>query len=84
MSFSTWYEEWADQISHIGWGAALTLGLTHHMTPLHAAGVVLAAATLKEGVIDKLTETVALQGSGWQDFLFWCLGIVVGLVALIH
>jgi hypothetical protein len=54
------------------------------MTPLHAAEVVLAAATVKEAIVDPLTETVALQGSGFEDWAFWCVGIVVGLAALIH
>jgi hypothetical protein len=83
MSFSTWYETWADQISHVGWGAFLTLAIAQHETPLHAVLVVLAAATVKEAIVDPLTETVALQGSGFEDWAFWCLGIVVGLAFLI-
>ena len=83
-TFSIWYAKWADQISHVGWGAALTLGLAQHMTHGYATLAVLAGVTIKEGVIDPLTETLALQGSGLEDWAFWCLGIIVGLAVMIH
>jgi hypothetical protein len=82
-TFSDWVTKWINQLAHVGWGAFLTLGIAQHTHWYYAAGVVLTFATLKEGVFDPLTETKALQGSGWQDWAFWCLGIAVGLIPLI-
>lgn len=83
-TFSGWVNNWLPQMAHVSTGAFLTLALSLHVGPLYAAGAVLTFATLKEGVFDKLTETITLQGSGWQDWAFWCLGIAVGLAPLMH
>ena len=79
--FSDWVNKWLAQISHVGWGAYLTMAISQHTTLGHAALWVLAGATIKEGIFDPLTETKALQGSGFQDWSFWCLGIVLGIAS---
>jgi hypothetical protein len=83
-TFSDWVTKWINQLAHVGWGAFLTLAISQHTHTYYAALAVLAAATVKEAIVDPLTETVALQGSGFEDWAFWCLGIAVGLIALIH
>ncbi len=82
-SFSAWVQEWINQFAHVGWGAFLLMALSQHMTIGHAALWVVAGATVKEGIIDPLTETVAEQGSGLQDWAFWVLGVVLGVLAFI-
>lgn len=81
MNFSIWYQKWRDQISHIGWGAFLTLAFAHHVGVWFAALYLFIVASLKEAVFDPLVETKALQGSGWVDWAFWCLGIGLGILA---
>lgn len=87
MTFSDWVEKWISQISHVGWGAFLTVALALHLPARHAAWeaalVVLTFATLKEGVFDPLTETIAEQGSGIEDWAFWILGIGLGVAVFL-
>lgn len=81
--FSAWVQKWINQIAHVGWGAYFVMMLSQHLTVGHAALVVLIFATVKEGIFDPLTETVAEQGSGLQDWAFWVLGIVLGIVSFL-
>ena len=45
-----------------------------------ALAVVLALATLKEGYIDPKYEDAATRGSGVRDWVFWCIGAVIGVL----
>jgi hypothetical protein len=42
------------------------------------AGILWAA--VKEGIWDNLIESPAVRGSGWRDFGFYMVGIVVGFL----
>ena len=81
MTYSDWVQKWLPQMAHVAWGAFLLMAISQHTTIGHAALIVTTIATVKEGLIDPLTETVALQGSGLQDWSFWMIGIVLGIAA---
>jgi hypothetical protein len=83
MTFSQWVDKWVAQMAHLGWGSFLALLLsealpTSHHIPLFALWLVTAFATIKEAVFDPLTETLAEQGSGLEDWAFWMLGNLIG------
>lgn len=83
MSFSTWVQRWIYQLAHVGWGAYLTMALSQHMTVGNAALWILAAATVKEGIFDPLTEDGVARFSGFQDWLFWVIGIAIGILSFL-
>lgn len=78
MTFSDWVSKWINQLAHIGWGSYLTLALACRLH-FYSVLIMIAFAGLKEGVFDPLTETKTEQGSGWEDFAFWCAGIILGI-----
>ena len=80
--FSAWVQKWINQIAHVGWGLALTLALGLHINFFFAIVGVFLFASVKEAVFDPITETVAEQGSGWQDWAFWLLGIALAILAV--
>ena len=82
MTFSQWVAKWINQFAHVGWGAYLTLALGLHFHALVAGLSMLVFASVKEGIFDPLTETKSLQGSGWQDWAFWLVGIGIGILSL--
>jgi hypothetical protein len=80
-TFSGWVQKWINQIAHAGWGAFLFMALHQRVIGWQALLAVVTFATLKEGIFDPLTETVAEKGSGLQDWVFWMLGLALGIVA---
>lgn len=83
MSFSTWVQNSINQLAHIGWGAFITVGLAKHFTIFHTILIVVAFALIKEFIFDKLTETIAEQGSDVIDFAFWMVGLALGVLTWI-
>lgn len=89
MTFSDWVNKWINQLAHVGWGAFLALLLSealpagHHHIPVYALLLVTAFATIKEAVFDPLTETLVEQGSGLEDWVFWMLGNLSGVVSFL-
>jgi uncharacterized protein involved in cysteine biosynthesis len=81
--FSAWVQRWINQIAHVGWAGFLTLLLAGHIRLAYAALAVFLFASIKEAVFDPLTETKAEQGSGWEDWAFWLLGIGLGALSLL-
>lgn len=79
--FSAWVQKWINQIAHVGWGAFLFMALHQHIAGWRAMVVVFAFATIKEAIFDPMTETLAEQGSGLQDWAFWILGLILGIGA---
>jgi hypothetical protein len=71
------------QMAHVGWGCAGVLLFTLFGYFILGTGAMVAFASLKEGVFDPLTETPAAQGSGWEDFAFWCVGILIAVLMII-
>ncbi len=68
------------QLAHIGWGAALTLGVARHASSLWSAvAIALAFAVLKE-ISEYWTETGETRGSTLKDIGFWTVGIVLGIL----
>jgi hypothetical protein len=82
MTFSDWVDKWIAQLAHVGWGGALTLAIGLHTRARYAAIVVILLASAKEGIFDPITETKAEQGSGWEDWAFWVVGIIFGALNL--
>lgn len=80
MSFSGFVSRWIYQFAHIGWGGFLTLLLERHIGS-YGVLIILVLAGLKEAVLDPATETKVVQGSGWEDFFFWAVGVGLGFVA---
>lgn len=79
MSFSAFVNKWIYQMAHIGWGGLLTLSLCLHIGWWGQVSVI-GFAAIKEGIFDPLTEDKTTRGSGWQDFLFWSTGTILGIL----
>lgn len=81
--FSAWVQKWINQLAHIGWGGFLALAIGQHFKFKYAMLAVMVFAAAKEGIFDPLTETKAEQGSGWEDFGFWVLGVFAAYAAVV-
>lgn len=85
MSFSSWVAKWISQMAHVGWGAFLTMAVLARHTPrFYAFFAVVVFAAIKEFIFDPLTETPLLSGGlkgDALDFLFWCVGATLGILA---
>jgi hypothetical protein len=69
------------QLAHIGWGAALTLGVARHTSSLWlAAAIAFVFAVLKE-ISEYWTEKDETRGSTLTDIGFWTSGIVLAILA---
>lgn len=82
LDFSAWINKWIFQFTHVGWGGFLTLALQLHFWWGFLA--VVAFAAVKEFVFDPLTKSTAPCGSTQSDridFLFFGIGVALGLIA---
>jgi hypothetical protein len=73
------------QISHVGLGYLLTTApvlLRPRLRPAVAAGVVILIAGIKEYADGHGLQTAAVAGNSWEDFAFWCIGVVLALFVL--
>lgn len=78
MTFSQWVNKWISQMPHVGWGAAIVLALTRHISLPWAITALMAFAAIKEFIFDPLTEDHATQGNDLLDFAFWWVGAGLG------
>lgn len=46
-----------------------------------AALAIMVFAAVKEGILDPITETPEVAGSGWRDFAGYTVGTSIGLIA---
>jgi hypothetical protein len=74
------------QMSHVGWGIVIVLGLhfVGGMNVWYAGAILFAFAAIKEGIMDVFFEDTETRGNGWEDFAFWIAGGIAGvLIALV-
>jgi hypothetical protein len=74
------------QWAHVGWGYLLTtlpVMLLHWHLYWVAPAIVLGAA-IKEYSDAHGLETPDVAGNSWEDFSFWCVGVAIGIAALMR
>lgn len=71
------------QYAHVGWGYLLVTApvlilhrFAHHNFILAVAAVVVVTAGLKEYWDSHGLESKVLAGNSWEDFGFWCVGVI--------
>jgi hypothetical protein len=81
------FEKWTPstfllaQDAHFAWGLAISLFIRMMHFPLYyLIGTLIAILVLKEGVFDTIVEGNPLIWSGLIDFIFYCLGALIGFI----
>lgn len=72
------------QYAHIGWGYILTTLpiLLLHLPIYYVAPAIIIGAGIKEYADAHGLETAEVAGNSWEDFGFWCVGILLGCIVL--
>lgn len=72
------------QFSHVGWGYLLTTApaLLFHKHVWPFAIPVMVGAAAKECWDAHGGESPIVAGNSWEDFGFWCVGIILALLIL--
>ncbi len=72
------------QYAHVGWGYILTTlpTLLFHIPLYYIAPLIVAGAAIKEYSDAHGLETPEVAGNSWEDFGFWCIGIILGCIVL--
>ena len=73
------------QFSHVGWGYLLTTlpVLAFHFPLIWVVSAIVLGAGIKEYSDSNGLETPDVAGNSWEDFGFWCIGIVLAVGVLI-
>ena len=71
------------QMSHVGWGIVTVWAMMFLFHQVWWIGglTLLGIASLKEGLVDVFFEDTETRGNGWEDWAYWMLGGVIGIVS---